>query len=63
MEKYIGAGFVILCLTLLVGIIGILGYQIHIHKKIVDIRPTKADDDKPTTNEWGLSPYSFYLLY
>lgn len=51
MEKYLGVGFVILCLALLVGMIGIFGYQIHIHKKNVDIKPTRADDDNPTTTE------------
>lgn len=43
MEKYIGIGFVILCLTVLAGVVGILGYQIRLDKEKVDIRPATAD--------------------
>ena len=43
MEKYIGIGFVILCLGVLAGIIGILGYQFHIDKEKVDISPAEAN--------------------
>lgn len=43
MEKYIGIGFVILCLSVLAGIIGILGYQLHLDKEKVDISPAIAN--------------------
>lgn len=43
MEKFIGFGFVILCLAVLAGIIGILGYQLHIDKEKADISPAKAN--------------------
>lgn len=43
MEKYIGIGFVILCLAVLAGVVGVLGYQIHIDKEKADISPAKAD--------------------
>lgn len=33
MERYIGIGFVILCLTVLAGVIGVLGYQMHKQRK------------------------------
>ena len=39
-EKYIGTGFIILCLTILVSIVGILGYTLHIDKEKVDISPS-----------------------
>ncbi len=53
MEKYIGIGFVILCLTVLAGVIGILGYQFHLSKEKVDISPAKTNTNKSnkTTNE------------
>ena len=43
MEKYIGIGFVILCLSALVGIIGIVRYQFYIDKEKVNISHTKTD--------------------
>lgn len=53
MEKYIGIGFVILCLTVLAGVVGILGYQFRLDKEKVDIRPATANINKSniTTNE------------
>ncbi len=39
MEKYIGLGFVFLCLSVLVGIIGIVGYHLFINKEKIDISP------------------------
>ena len=39
MEKYLGIGFIILCVALLVGITGIVGYQISIHKEKIEITP------------------------
>ena len=43
MQKYIGIGFVILCLAVLAGIVGILGYQLHLDKEKVDISPATAN--------------------
>lgn len=53
MEKYIGIGFVILCLSVLAGIIGILGYQLHLDKEKVDISPANANINQSynSTNE------------
>ena len=42
MEKYIGIGFVILCLAVLAGIVGVLGYHFYADKEKVDISPAKA---------------------
>lgn len=50
MEKYIGIGFVILCLAVLAGVIGVLGYQMHISKEKVDISPAKANIDQFNNN-------------
>ena len=46
MEIYIGIGFVILCLAVLVGIIGIFKYQFILSEEKVDISPTSNLDDK-----------------
>lgn len=43
MDLYIGIGFVILCLSVLAGVIGIIRYQIHIGKEKVDISPATAN--------------------
>lgn len=43
MQNYIGIGFVILCLSVLAGIVGILGYQFHLDKEKVDISPANAN--------------------
>lgn len=43
MEKYIGIGFIILCLAVLVGIIGIVTYQLYIDKEKVDISSAKTN--------------------
>ena len=52
MEKYIGIGFVILCLSVLAGVIGILGYQFRLDKEKVDIRPaTNINQSNITTDE------------
>ena len=50
MEKYIGIGFVILCLAVLAGVIGVLGYQFHIDKEKVDISPAEANIKKKKKN-------------
>ena len=46
MEIYIGIGFVILCLAVLVGIIGIFKYQFSLSKEKVDISPSTNTDNK-----------------
>ena len=46
METFLGIGFVVLSVAVLVGICGIVGYGIHIHKKDVDISPNKTNIDK-----------------
>ena len=52
MEKYLGIGFVILCLSVLVGIVGILGYQLYIDKEKVEISPaTNINQSNKTTVE------------
>ena len=50
MEKYLGIGFVILCLAILVGIIGIVRYQFYIDKEKVNISPTKTDINNKSEN-------------
>lgn len=50
MEKYIGIGFVILCLAVLAGVVGILGYQFHADKEKVDISPAKANINQSNNN-------------
>ena len=53
MEKYIGIGFVILCLAVLAGIVGILRYQFSIDKEKIDISPatTNTNQSNRTTDE------------
>ena len=53
MERYIGIGFVILCLAVLAGIVGILGYQLSINKEKIDISPATANinQSNKTTDE------------
>ena len=43
MEKYLGIGFVILCVAVLVGIIGVVGYQFYASKEKVDISHAKTN--------------------
>lgn len=65
MEKYIGIGFVILCLAVLAGVIGVLGYQFHLDKEKVDISPAEAhinQSQNNSTNEWGESLTFFINL-
>ena len=50
MEKYIGIGFVILCVSVLVGVIGAIGYQFHMRKEKVDISPAKANINQSNKN-------------
>lgn len=50
MEKYIGIGFVILCLAVLVGIVGLIGYKFYIGKEKVNISPTKTDINNKSEN-------------
>ena len=52
MENYIGIGFVFLCLAVLVGIAGIVGYHLYIDKEKVDISPVaNTNQSKNTTDE------------
>lgn len=64
MEKYIGIGFVILCFTVLAGVVGILGYQFHIDKEKVDISPATANinQSNKSTVEWGESLTHFFII-
>ena len=47
MDSFIGIGFVVLSVAVLIGICGIVGYGIHIHKKDVDISPAQTKVNKP----------------
>lgn len=52
MEKYIGIGFVILCLAVLAGVVGVLRYQFHLDNEKVDISPvTNINQSNNTTVE------------
>ena len=52
MEKYLGIGFIVLCVAVLVGIAGILGYHVSLHKEKVEISPvTEINQSKITTDE------------
>ena len=52
MERYIGLGFIFLCLSVLVGIIGIIGYHISINKEKIDISPiTNTNQSHNNSNE------------
>lgn len=42
MEIYIGIGFIILCLALLVFVAGIVGYAIKLTRKELDVAPSKS---------------------
>ncbi len=46
METFLGIGFVVLSVAVLVGICGIVGYAIRIHKKEVDISPAQTEVNK-----------------
>lgn len=51
-NKYIGIGFMFLCLAILVGTIGIFGYQFVLNKESVDISPvTNINQPNNTTVE------------
>ncbi len=43
MYTLVGIGFVVLCLTILVGIAGIFGYIVHITKKKLEVAPAKVN--------------------
>lgn len=52
MDKYIGIGFVFLCMSVLVGIVGIFGYQLSTNKEKIDISPaTNINQSNKATNE------------
>lgn len=68
MEKYIGLGFVILCLAVLAGIVGILGYRFYADKEKIDISPAKANINLSNKNnhDWDepeSSSLSFFIYY
>jgi|GEM_PF-6206444 hypothetical protein len=51
-KKYISIGFMFLCLSILVGIIGIFGYQFSINKEKVDVSPvTNVNQSNNSTVE------------
>ena len=50
MEKYIGIGFIFLCLSVLVGITGIIRYQLSLNKEKIDISPAKDINHPQTTH-------------
>ena len=50
METYIGVGFIILCLAVLVGIIGIFAYRLYIDKEKIDINPAEDINQSKTNN-------------
>ena len=50
MDMYIGIGFIILCLAVLAGIVGILGYHFYADKEKVDISPAKANINQSIKN-------------
>ena len=47
METFLGIGLVVLSVSVLIGICGIVGYGIHIHKKDVDISSDETNANKP----------------
>ena len=49
MQKYIGIGFIILCLSILVGIVGIFGYQLFINKEKIDVSPVTSTNQSYKT--------------
>ena len=51
MEMYIGLGFVFLCLSILVGIIGIVQYHISINKEKIDISPVTNTNQSHNNSE------------
>ena len=65
MEKYIGIGFVILCLSVLAGIVGILKYQFSIDKEKIYISPAVTNTNHSDKNnvEWVAKALTHFLLY
>ena len=62
MDTFLGIGFVVLSVAVLIGICGIVGYGIHIHKKDVDISSDETNANKPKQlSEWGESLTLFYF--
>ncbi len=50
-KKFISIGFMFLCLAILVGIMGIFGYQLFINKEKVDVSPvTEINQFNSTVN-------------
>ncbi len=51
-NKYISIGFMFLCLSILIGIVGIFGYQFFLNKEKVEISPvTNINQSNNTTVE------------
>lgn len=51
-NKYISIGFMFLCLALLVGMIGVFGYQLFINKEKVEVSPaTYLNQSNNSTHE------------
>ncbi len=64
MDKYIGIGFIILCLSVLVGILGIFRYQFTINNEKTDISPaTNISQSNNTTYEYGLFALILFIIY
>lgn len=52
MDIYLGIGFVVLCLAVLVGIVGIVRYKLYIDKEKIEISPvTEINQSNNTTDE------------
>ena len=63
METFLGIGFVVLSVAVLIGICGIVGYHIHIHNKKVDISSDTTNIDKlKWLIEWGESLTLFITI-
>ena len=56
MEIYIGIGFIILCLALLVFVTGIVGYTIKLTRKELDVAPTKSTSSSNSLDQAQPSP-------
>lgn len=48
MEMYIGIGFIILCLSVLVFVVALFNYTLKITKKELDVAPTKSTSSQTT---------------
>ncbi len=46
MEHYIGVGFIVLCLAILVFVCGLVHYNLRVSKKELDVATTTASSDE-----------------